>query len=230
MQINIRDLRNVTLSFPPLKEQQEIAATLRQGKGRMPPFNLGDNEIVELVHYLTRAPQQQQRRAVPRVGGDVAGKPETHPETKATDDDMPYKSIGFRRFLDPEDYPATAVPWGTLSAIDMNSGKYLWKIPFGEYPELVAKGMGNTGSDNYGGPIVTAGGLVFIGATVFDQKFHAYDSRTGQLLWETTLPFSGLATPATYSVDGKQYVVIAAGGGQTSKKPSGGMYIAFALP
>ncbi len=79
------------------------------------------------------------------------------------------------------------------------------------------------------GPIVTAGGLVFIGATVFDQKFHAYDSRTGELLWETKLPFSGLATPATYMVDGRQYIVIAASGGQTSKKPQGGLYIAFAL-
>ncbi|HEY5212388.1 MAG TPA: PQQ-binding-like beta-propeller repeat protein, partial [Acidobacteriaceae bacterium] len=145
-------------------------------------------------------------------------------------DDMPYKTIGFRRFLDPEDYPATAPPWGTLNAIDLNTGKYLWKIPFGEYPELVAKGMGNTGSDNYGGPVVTAGGLLFIGATVFDQKFHVYDSQTGKLIWETELPFAGLATPATYMAKGKQYVVIAASGGQTSKKPSGGLYIAFALP
>ena len=143
---------------------------------------------------------------------------------------MPYKTIGFRRFLDPEDYPATAPPWGTLSAIDMNTGKYLWKIPFGEYPELVAKGMATTGSDNYGGPVVTAGGLLFIGATVFDEKFHAYDSQTGKLLWETQLPFAGLATPATYMLNGKQYVVIAASGGQTSKKPSGGVYVAFALP
>ena len=143
---------------------------------------------------------------------------------------MPYETIGFRRFLDPEDYPATAPPWGTLSAIDMNTGKYLWKIPFGVYPELAAKGMGDTGSDNFGGPVVTAGGLVFIGATVFDDKMHAYDSSTGKLLWETKLPFAGLATPATYMVDGKQYVVIAASGGQSSKEPVGGMYVAFALP
>lgn len=100
----------------------------------------------------------------------------------------------------------------------------------GEYPELVAKGIGNTGSDNYGGPVVTAGGLLFIGATVFDDKFHAYDSSTGKVLWETKLPFAGLATPTTYMVDGKQYVVIAASGGQTSKEPTGGVYIAFALP
>jgi quinoprotein glucose dehydrogenase len=200
---------------------QEIAATIRQGKGRMPSFNgLSDQEVESLVHYLTRAPQQQQRRPA----GD------NQPAASDTQNDMPYKTIGFRRFLDPEDYPATAPPWGALSAIDLNTGKYLWKIPFGEYPELAAKGVSTTGSDNYGGPVVTAGGLLFIGATVFDQKFHAYDSQTGKLLWETVLPFSGLATPATYMVNGKQYVVIAASGGQTSKKPSGGVYIAFALP
>ena len=121
-------------------------------------------------------------------------------------------------------------PWGTLNAIDLNTGKYLWRIPFGEYPELKAKGIKPTGSDNYGGPVVTAGGLLFIGATVFDSKFHAYDSRTGKLLWETDLPYAGLATPATYSIAGKQYVVIAAGGGQSSTKPSGGVYVTYALP
>ncbi len=203
---------------------QEIAATIRSGKGRMPPFNsLSDEQVEDVVHYLTRAPQQQQRRpSAEPVAAEAADG--------GAKNDMPYKTIGFRRFLDPENYPATAPPWGTLSAIDMNTGKYLWKIPFGEYPELVAKGMGNTGSDNYGGPVVTAGGLLFIGATVFDEKFHAYDSHTGKLLWETQLPFAGLATPATYMVNGKQYVVIAASGGQTSKKPSGGVYVAFALP
>jgi quinoprotein glucose dehydrogenase len=211
---------------------QEIADTIRGGKGRMPAFNsLADNEVEALVHYLTRAPQQQQRR--PPVGEEATSAEPVAAEgnhNTSTNDDMPYKTIGFRRFLDPEGYPATAPPWGTLSAIDMNTGKYLWKIPFGEYPELAANGVGATGSDNYGGPVVTAGGLLFIGATVFDQKFHAYDSRTGELLWETELPFSGLATPATYMVNGKQYVVIPAGGGQSSKKPSGGMYVAFALP
>jgi quinoprotein glucose dehydrogenase len=203
---------------------QEIAATIRSGKGRMPSFNgLSDEQVEALVHYLTRAPQQQQRRpSADPVAAEAADN--------GAQNDMPYKTIGFRRFLDPEDYPATAPPWGTLSAIDMNTGKYLWKIPFGEYPELVAKGMGITGSDNYGGPVVTAGGLLFIAATVFDEKFHAYDSRTGKLQWETQLPFAGLETPATYMVNGKQYVVIAASGGQTSKKPSGGVYVAFALP
>ena len=191
----------------------EIAGIIRQGRGRMPPFNsLSDEQVRAVVRYLTKAPQQE-----PSTGG--------HEE-----DDMPYKTIAFRRFTDPDGYPATAPPWGTLSAIDLNTGQYLWKIPFGEYPELLAKGMANTGSDNYGGPVVTDGGLLFIGATVFDQKFHAYDKATGKLLWETELPFAGLATPSTYMVNGKQYVVIAAGGGQSSTKPSGGVYVAFALP
>jgi quinoprotein glucose dehydrogenase len=208
---------------------EEITATIRQGKGRMPAFSsLSNDEVLALVRYLTRAPQQQ---GPPRPKAAASAEPvAAEGASGQAKNDMPYRTIGFRRFTDPEGYPATAPPWGTLSAIDMNTGKYLWKIPFGEYPELVAKGMAATGSDNYGGPVVTSGGLLFIGASVFDQKFHAYDKSTGKLLWETELPFSGLATPATYMVNGKQYVVIAAGGGQSSRKPSGGVYVAFALP
>ncbi|HXT30500.1 MAG TPA: PQQ-binding-like beta-propeller repeat protein, partial [Vicinamibacterales bacterium] len=104
-----------------------------------------------------------------------------------------------------------------------------WKIPFGEYPELVAKGLRNTGSDNYGGPVVTASGLVFIGATNFDRKLHAYDKLTGKLLWETTLPAAGNATPAIYSLSGREYIVIACGGGKNGA-PSGSSIVAFALP
>jgi len=211
-------------AIPPLEgiegilTDQEIAGVIRQGRGRMPPFNsLTDEQVQAVVRYLTRAPGEEERPRRATAGED--GK-----------DDMPYKGMGFRRFTDPEGYPATAPPWGTLSAIDLNTGQYLWKIPFGTYPELVAKGMAETGSDNYGGPVVTDGGLLFIGASVFDEKFHAYDKATGKLLWETALPFAGLATPSTYMVNGKQYVVIAAGGGQSSRKPSGGVYVAFALP
>ena len=107
---------------------------------------------------------------------------------------MPYRFTGYNKFLDPDGYPAVAPPWGTLNAIDLNTGDYAWKIPLGEYPELAAQGMKNTGTENYGGPVVTAGGLVFIGATNFDRKFRAFDKTTGALLWETTLPFSA-ATP-----------------------------------
>ena len=104
---------------------------------------------------------------------------------------MPYSITGYTRFDDADGYPAVAPPWGTLNAIDLNTGKYLWKLPLGEYPELAAKGLKNTGTENYGGPIVTAGGLLIIAATDFDRKIRAFDSRTGELLWEAKLPFSG---------------------------------------
>jgi quinoprotein glucose dehydrogenase len=124
-----------------------------------------------------------------------------------------------------------APPWGTLNAINLNTGEYAWKIAFGEYPTLAAQGMRNTGTENYGGPVVTAGGLLFIAATNFDRKFRAFDKRTGKLLWETTLPFAGNATPATYEVDGRQFVVIYATGGKGRQEdPTGSTYVAFALP
>ncbi|HEX8895085.1 MAG TPA: PQQ-binding-like beta-propeller repeat protein, partial [Terriglobales bacterium] len=136
----------------------------------------------------------------------------------------------YKKFLDPDGYPAVAPPpWGTLNAINLNTGDFVWKIPLGEYPELAANGQRNTGTENYGGPIVTAGGLVFIGATNFDRKFRAFDKATGELLWEASLPFSGNATPITYQVDGRQFVVIAAGGGKDPRSVSGGVYVAFAL-
>jgi quinoprotein glucose dehydrogenase len=119
-------------------------------------------------------------------------------------------------------------PWGTLSAIDLNTGDYVWRIRLGEFPELTAKGVPVTGTEQYGGPIVTASGVLFIAATL-DEKFRAFDAKTGQLLWQTTLPAAGYATPSTYAVRGKQYVVIAAGGGKLGTK-SGDAYVAFALP
>jgi quinoprotein glucose dehydrogenase len=151
-----------------------------------------------------------------------------------------YRFTGYRRFMDPEGFPATAPPWGTLSAIDLNTGDYAWQVPLGEYPELVAKGLPNTGSENYGGPIVTAGGLVFIGATVADRKLRAFDTSTGKLLWEALLPGISRSTPATYEINGRQFVVIAtgsAGGGGRGRgeapgaqPESGAKYVAFALP
>jgi quinoprotein glucose dehydrogenase len=146
---------------------------------------------------------------------------------------LKYWFTGYRKFLDPDGYPAVTPPWGTLNAIDLNTGEYAWTVALGEYPELVAQGMKNTGSENYGGPIVTAGGLVFIAATNFDKKFRAFDKRTGALLWETVLPLSGNATPSTYDVAGRQFVVVPSGGGRSrpnAPPESGGMYVAFAVP
>jgi len=191
----------------------EIAATIKNGKGRMPGFpNLTDDQMFALVVYLMSGENKELR------GG------ESLPAA------MKYHLTGYRKFLDPDGYPAVAPPWGTLNAIDLNTGEYVWKIPLGEYPELAAKGMKNTGTENYGGPLVTAGGLLFIGATNFDRKFRAFDKSTGELLWETTLPFAGNATPATYLVNGRQFVVIAAGGGKDPRSASGGVYVAFSLP
>jgi len=142
--------------------------------------------------------------------------------------DLKYGIDGYNKFLDPDGYPAVAPPWGTLTAIDLNEGTLKWQIPFGEYPELAAQGIRNTGSENYGGPVVTAGGLIFIAATNYDKKFHVFDKTTGKLLWETTLPAAGNATPAVYEVNGREYIVIACGGGKSKAAP-GGSYVAFAL-
>jgi quinoprotein glucose dehydrogenase len=156
-----------------------------------------------------------------------AGAPTGAADVDSTD---PYYITGYTRFDDADGYPAIAPPWGTLNAIDLNTGKYLWKLPLGDYPEMAAQGIKNTGAENYGGPIVTAGGLVVIAATDFDRKIKAFNSRTGELLWEAVLPFSGVATPATYMVDGKQYIVIAASGSRDPKSAQGAVYVAFALP
>jgi quinoprotein glucose dehydrogenase len=193
--------------------REEMATIIRQGTGRMPAFpDMGARNINDVVDFL--------------VTGVDKGK-----DPKLTSDPawLKYRSDGESIFQDPDGYPAITPPWGTLNAIDLNAGTIRWKIPFGEFPELAAKGLKNTGSDNYGGPVVTAGGLLFIGATNFDKKFHAYDKLTGTLLWETTLPAAGNATPSTYTINGKQYVVIVCGGGKNGA-PSGSSVVAFALP
>ncbi len=161
------------------------------------------------------------------------GESEPAPRPAPSPADLKYRFTGYRKFLDPDGYPAIAPPWGTLNAIDLSSGEYLWKIPLGEYPELAAQGLKDTGSENYGGPIVTAGGLVFIAATNFDRKFRAFDKATGALLWEDALPLSGNATPCTYEAGGRQFVVVPAGGGRSrpgTPAVSGGLYVAYALP
>ena len=164
------------------------------------------------------------RRAI--VEYVVSGKSETVRGDAPTPYDVRYTLDGYIRFTDPDGFPAITPPWGTLTAIDMNKAAIAWQVPLGEVP---GSGLKDTGSENYGGPIVTASGLLFIGATNYDKKFRAFDAATGKMLWETTLPAAGNATPAVYAVSGKQYVVIGAGGGKWDA-PSGGTYVAFALP
>jgi quinoprotein glucose dehydrogenase len=141
-----------------------------------------------------------------------------------------YVFNGYRRWNDQDGYPAVAGPWGTLNAIDMNTGAYLWKIPFGEYPELVAQGITDMGSESYGSPVATTTGLLFIGASIYDRKLRAYDSGTGKLLWESLLPHPGTATPAIYEAGGRQFVVIATSGARNRAGPQGASYVAYALP
>lgn len=137
-------------------------------------------------------------------------------------------SAGYRNFTDRDGLPGSKPPWGTLTAIDLAAGTLRWQIPLGDYPEILAEGRSGLGAENYGGPVVTAGGLLFIAATP-DRKIRAFDKETGTLLWEDTLPFGGYATPAIYEADGRQFVVVAAGGGKF-RQASGDVYVAYALP
>jgi glucose dehydrogenase len=203
--------------------QADVANTIKNGKGRMPGFaNLeqDSDQWYGLLSYVMSAGKNSGGQQVDTK--EVASSGPTLPAMK-------YHFTGYHKFLDPDGYPAVAPPWGTLNAINLNTGEYVWKIPLGEYPELATKGLKNTGTENYGGPVVTAGGLLFIGATNFDKKLRAFDKTTGALLWETTLPFSANTTPAVYEVDGREFVAVAAGGGKDPKSKSGGVYVAFTL-
>jgi len=199
----------------------DVASTVKNGKGRMPGFPNLEHDS-EPWYGLLNYVMSNGKEAGAKEG---AGKELSTASLPA----MKYHFTGYHRFLDPDGYPAIAPPWGTLNAINLNTGEYVWKIPLGEYPELAATGMKDTGSENYGGPVVTAGGLVFIAATNFDKKFRAFDKLTGKLLWETVLPAAGNATPSVYEIDGREYVVIVCGGGKNDA-PSGSAIVAVALP
>ena len=210
-------LTNVSETLSP----DEMRDIIRYGIGRMPGFPALAPEAVSGLTDLVLNPESAS-------SSDI--EEDSVPSLSSEGSDVPYRFTGYHRFFDPDGYPAVAPPWGTLNAIDLNTGEYLWKIPFGEYPELKAQGIEKTGTENYGGPVLTASGLLFIGATLFDRKFRAYDAATGELLWEYEMPYSGMATPAVYMVDGRQYVVIATSNSRNGRAQQGSAYIAFALP
>ncbi len=191
----------------------------------MPAFQqIPDRELDALIAFL-RDDMKEGEPTVEQAKEPVTS--EVSPKGSLLDE-VPYRMAGYTRFLDDEGYPGITPPWGTLNAVDLNSGKLLWKVPLGEYPELTALGHPKTGTENYGGPAVTKGGLIFIAATR-DSKIRAFDKKTGEEVWVADLPAPGYATPSVYSVNGKQYIVIACGGGKIGSI-SGDEYVAFALP
>ena len=197
--------------------EEQFLTLINSGRRMMPAFKqLSEADKGALAAYIL---DEKEKKTKPFMDNS---KEEDDPYFH-----LPYDATGYNKFLTKEGYPAVMPPWGTLTAIDLNRGTIAWRDTLGDYPELKAKGI-HSGTENYGGPVVTAGGLLFIAATS-DSKIRAYNKRTGQLLWEGDLPAAGFATPSIYAIDGRQYVVIACGGGKLHKK-SGDSYVAFALP
>lgn len=207
-------------------KEDQVSQIIANGRNMMPSFKqIPPVDKKALLAFLLKLPDAKAAKV-------IAKEPKTEkiPSTKLEKkmvDEVPYTMTGYNRFLDKDGYPGIKPPWGTLNAIDLTTGKLLWKVPLGEYPELTKKGIPITGTENYGGPLVTKGGLIFIAATK-DEKIRAFDKKTGKVLWEAKLPAAGYATPATYAIDGKQYVVIACGGGKIGSK-SGDQYVCFGL-
>jgi quinoprotein glucose dehydrogenase len=203
-------------SIPSLLQKEKklsaagILKILQNGKGMMPSFS-----------HLSLT----QRNGI--TGFLLNDKTSSTPFQGSSKKLLPYRHTGYNRWYDSNGYPVSDPPWGTLTAINLNNGKQLWQVPLGEYKALIDRGYPPTGTDNYGGPLVTASGLLFIAASR-DEMFRAFDKTNGKILWQAKLPAAGYASPSTYSVNGKQYIVIACGGGKLKTK-SGDKYVAFAL-
>jgi quinoprotein glucose dehydrogenase len=201
--------------------EQQAGQIIENGRNMMPAFKqIPAGEKKALLAFLLKLPPKPSDAKLVAKGSVAA--------SANNEKQVPYTMNGYNRFLDNNGYPGIKPPWGTLDAVDLTSGKLLWKVPLGEYPELTKKGIPITGTELYGGPLVTKGGLVFIAATK-DEKIRAFNKQTGKQVWEAKLPAAGYATPATYSINGKQYVVIACGGGKLGSR-SGDSYVCFSLP
>ena len=209
---NFPSLLNLQTRYDELKFKNIISS----GQRMMPAFkHFSEEDKTALASYLLNIESKQKMIFTPVVKS-------SHPFYSS-----PYRFGGYKQFLTKEGYPGIKPPWGTLSAIDLSNGRIVWKNTLGDYPEFKARGI-HAGTENWGGSVVTAGGLVFIAATR-DEKFRAFNKATGKLLFETTLPAGGYATPSVYSVNGKQFVVIASGGGRMRTK-SADTYVAYSLP
>ena len=220
---------NTADTYPPLlnlekRLPREITMVIiEKGKGFMPSFNQFSKEKKNalLAFLYDETVQIDQGNNVNQNWLDALSK-------ELREFAIPYSHTGYNRFFDQEGYPAVKPPWGTLNAIDLNKGEILWQVPLGEFEELTKRGIPKTGTENYGGPVATAGGLIFIAASK-DEYIRAFDKETGMELWKHKLPAGGYATPSVFEVNDQQYVVIACGGGKMGTKP-GDYYIAFSLP
>jgi len=196
--------------------RDQVLSLLETGRGQMPSFKtFSDVEKKAIIAWLF---QKGENEKVPTTALSASWRSE-----------IPYVSTGHWDFRDPAGFPVNKRPWGTLNAIDLNKGTIKWQVPLGTYPSLEAKGLTPTGTFNIGGPVVTAGGLIFIGAAM-DERLHAYDKDTGELLWQYQMEAGGYATPSTFELNGRQYVVIAAGGGGKPGTKPGDSYYCFSLP
>jgi quinoprotein glucose dehydrogenase len=204
---------------PSLKfDEASFKSLITTGRNTMPPFSyLTDGQKTAIASYVLNI------EALQNQPFQTASQPEL-----PAYDQNPYKEAPGGKFLTKEGYPGVKPPWGHLTAVNLNTGEVVWKQTIGDYPELKAKGI-HTGSENFGSSVVTAGGVLFIAATR-DEKIRGFNKLTGELLWEAPLPAAGIATPAVYQVNGKEYVVIACGGGGKQQTKSGDKYVAFALP
>ena len=220
---------NTDGTYPPLLNLNKILARetameiIEKGKGFMPSYNQFSKEKKNalLAYLYDDSIQNSEKNSGDKNWLDDLSK-------ELLEFAIPYSHPGYNRFFDQEGYPAVKPPWGTLNAIDLNKGEILWQVPLGEFKELTERGIPRTGTENYGGPVATAGGLIFIAASQ-DEHIRAFDKDTGAELWKHKLPAGGYATPSVFSVDKRQYVVIACGGGKMGTAP-GDYYVAFAIP
>lgn len=229
------DMQGDGVSIPPLLNLSERISPLAaydivtHGRGRMPAFPQLPwyAKLAVLWHVYAGESHSGESHSGESRSAEAA-RDQAGSEDGTADTAKDYLNVGFQRLLDIEGLPASKPPWGTLTAIDLQQASILWRIPLGDYPAVLAQGQSGLGAENYGGPVVTAGDLLFIAATP-DQMIRAYNKHTGELLWQSRLPAAGFATPISYAVDGRQYIVVAAGGGKLGQA-SGSSYVAFALP
>ena len=217
------ELKGNGVAFPSLVglnkkyNEQQVRQIIDNGRNMMPSFRqILEPEKGPLITFLL---ELEDKKAPSQRPGSVP--------LQERDITPLYTMNGFHRFYDKDGYPGIKPPWGTLNAVNLSTGKLLWKVPLGEFDELKKQGFPNSGTEIYGGPVVTKGGIVFVAATQ-DEKIRAFDKSSGKVLWEAKLPAAGFATPAVYTINKKQYVVIAAGGGKLGMR-SGTKYVAFAL-